>query len=244
MKKFYFLLIGILIVIVAGISFVVQKSADEGDEEVKIKLYSDPFPMVVGQMNLMISITDENGQPIEGVDVHVTTQHSQFGSPAISDTSRRYEDGYYYMPVFWEMMGKASVIINAEFPNGETQDEEFEVFIYGIPPMNVENQPYRSQSEIAEELANIPDNEYWIVMPQGAQEITGIYSVDIVPPLIPLSVSGINTLVIRNDDLVPNTVGPFYVGAGETLRQRFTEPIVLIGECTVAQGLVRIEVTE
>jgi len=68
--------------------------------------------------------------------------------------------------------------------------------------------------------------------------------IEFVPELINLSVSGQNTLVIRNDDYVANTVGPFYVGAGETLRQRFDAPGVFQGTCTINQGVIRIEVSE
>ena len=70
-----------------------------------------------------------------------------------------------------------------------------------------------------------------------------MYFKEFVPSLISLSVSGKNTLVIRNDDLVENTIGPFTVRAGETLRQRFDKPGLFVGTCTINQGLIRIEVT-
>ena len=38
---------------------------------------------------------------------------------------------------------------------------------------------------------------------------------------------------IVNDDVVGHVVGVFYVGAGETLTQRFDSPGELSGECSV-----------
>lgn len=244
MKKFILLFIGILIVLVAGIGFFFLPSNDNKEDEpsIQIELYSDPFPMVLGPMELMVSLTDERGNPIEGADVYTTTRMIHEGSPPINDVARRYEDDYYYVPIIWSMLGQSSVIINAELEDGTILTEEFLVFVYINPPQNIEFQRYISEREIQEELADIPDNEYWIIVPAGAREITGMHMVEFVPDLINLNVSGKNTLVIRNDDFVDNSIGPFYVAAGETLRQRFDAPGVFQGTCTINQGVIRIEV--
>ena len=240
MKKNILFLIGLLIISVASIGFFVLSAEDE--PSVQIELYSDPFPMVLGPMELMVSLTDGRGNPIEGADVSTTTRMIHEGSPPINDVARRYEGGYYYVPIIWSMLGQSSVIINAELEDGTSLTEEFLVFVYINPPQDIEFQRYISEREIQEELEDIPDNEYWIIVPAGAREITGMHMVEFVPDLINLNVSGKNTLVIRNDDFVDNSVGPFYVGAGETLRQRFDEPGVFQGTCTINQGVIRIEV--
>ena len=220
MKKLILLFTGILIALVAGNSMSFWQ-ADA--EPVHIELFSEPFPMRVGPMELIVSVTDSQSNSIEGANVYATTQLMHHGSPPINDPARRYENDLYYIPVIWTMVGQASVIINAELPDGRTFSEEFIIFVYMIPP-DIQYQRFLSEREIQADLADIPDNEYWIVVPQGAQEITGMHFINFVPSLIELSVSGQNTLVIRNDDFVPNQVGPFYVAAGETLRQRFDEP--------------------
>lgn len=239
MRKFILPILSILAVLVAGIAlFFPLQSADE---QVQIELYSDPFPMVLGPMELMVSLTDGRGRPIEGADVHAVTRMIHEGSPPINDVARRYENDYYYVPIIWSMLGQSSVRINVELPDGRVFEEEFLVFVYINPP-DVEFQRYRSEREIQEELMDIPENEYWIVVPAGAREITGMHMIEFVPDLINLSVSGQDTLVIRNDDFVDNAIGPFYVAAGETLRQRFNEPGVFQGTCTINQGVIRIEV--
>lgn len=241
MKKFILLFIGILIAIIAGISLFFLPS-DDAEPTAQIELYSDPFPMNLGPMELMVSLTDGRGNPIEDADVRTTTRMIHEGSPPINDVARRYEDDYYYVPIIWSMLGQSSVIVHAELSDGTILTEEFMVFVYINPPQNLEFQRYHSEREIQEELADVPDNEYWIIVPAGAREITGMHMVEFVPDLINLNVSGKNTLVIRNDDFVDNAIGPFYVGAGETLRQRFDEPGIFQGTCTINQGVIRIEV--
>lgn len=44
------------------------------------------------------------------------------------------------------------------------------------------------------------------------------------------------TLVIRNQDNAAATIGPFTVGAGETIRHTFTEPGIIEGYCSFTDG--------
>ena len=49
---------------------------------------------------------------------------------------------------------------------------------------------------------------------------------------------------IENEDDRGHLVGPFFVGAGETLRQRFSSPGEFTGECTVhPSGQITLTVT-
>jgi len=239
MKIISFVSAVVLALAIAGFAFLPQ---DADDGRVSIQLLSDPFPMSIGQVNLKVSVTDGAGKPIEGAEVKATTQYSRH-SP-ITVPARKYENDVYYVPLTVHMVGEINVTIDATLPDGATLSEEYYTFIYGIAPHDVDSKPYRSEREIAEEVANAPDNEYWIVVPQGAQEFSGLYVDAFIPETISLSLSGQDTLVIRNDDLVQNNIGPFVVAPGETLRQRFNEPGRFIGECSLSQGIVTIEVTE
>lgn len=78
--------------------------------------------------------------------------------------------------------------------------------------------------------AEIPDYSY--VIPVGAGEaIDGGEPLDILPRELDVHVGEIFELV--NHDDRGHLVGPFYVGAGETLRQRFNAPGTFIGACSV-----------
>ena len=243
MKFFRFLLLVGLIALIASIGFFLRQPVDEPDY-IQIELYSDPFPMTFGSAELIVSVTDSRGKSIADANVNVITQELHHHGPEILTIARRYENDRYYIPIFWSMAGQSLITVNATLPDGRTAVEEFVTFVYMSPTFNVESQRYLSERELEEELENIPDNEYWIIVPHGAREITDTHFENFVEPLILLSVSGKNTLVIRNDDFVDNSIGPFYVGAGETLRQQFYEPAIYQGVCTINQGPIRIEVSE
>lgn len=243
MKFFRFLLVGCLIALVVGISFLLR-DPDDDPNHIQIELNSDPFPMAFGSVELIVSVTDSKGNPIANADVRVITQELHHGGPEILTIARRYENDRYYIPIFWSMAGQSAITVSVTHPDGRTAVEEYVTFVYMSPTFTAESRPYRSIRELEEESKDIPENEYWIVVPYGAREITDTQFESFVEPIISLSVSGKNTLVIRNDDFVANSIGPFYVGAGETLRQRFYEPAVYQGVCTINQGPIRIEVSE
>ena len=54
-----------------------------------------------------------------------------------------------------------------------------------------------------------------------------------IPAVIRLDSAARNTLVIRNDDIADHSIGPYFVRAGETVRQVFSEPTNVVGLCTI-----------
>jgi plastocyanin len=78
--------------------------------------------------------------------------------------------------------------------------------------------------------AAAPDYSYTI--PAGTGEaIDRGDSVDILPRELDVRVGEVLELI--NLDSRGHLVGPFFVGKGETLRQRFNAPGTFIGECSV-----------
>ena len=70
------------------------------------------------------------------------------------------------------------------------------------------------------------------LIPLGtADRIAAGEEVEIVPQELVMKVG--ESIRIVNDDEVGHVVGVFYVGAGETLTQRFDSPGELSGECSV-----------
>ena len=77
-------------------------------------------------------------------------------------------------------------------------------------------------------------HEYRIVIPAGTGDrIAAGENPAIVPPEIHLTLGEKDTLVIENRDTVGHTIGDFWVGTGETVRQKFQTPGVYLGLCTV-----------
>lgn len=85
-----------------------------------------------------------------------------------------------------------------------------------------------SISDASEETAF----DYDFVIPPGtADRIAAGEEVEIVPAELDVHVG--DSIRIVNDDSEGHVVGLFYVGAGETLTQRFNSEGVLEGECSV-----------
>ena len=74
------------------------------------------------------------------------------------------------------------------------------------------------------------DHDYLIPAGTGARRDGGEI-IDILPAELVMTVG--ETIRIVNDDDRGHTVGVFYVGPGEELRQTFTAPGELSGECSV-----------
>ncbi len=73
---------------------------------------------------------------------------------------------------------------------------------------------------------------YEFVIPVGAGEALDAGSpLEILPAELEVRVG--ETIRIVNDDDRGHSVGPFFVGANETLTQRFSSPGEFVGVCTV-----------
>ena len=71
----------------------------------------------------------------------------------------------------------------------------------------------------------------YLIPPGTADRIAAGEEVEIVPQELVVDVG--DSIRIVNEDDVGHAVGVFYVGAGETLTQRFDRPGELSGECSV-----------
>lgn len=82
----------------------------------------------------------------------------------------------------------------------------------------------------AAESAVSADYDYLIPAGTGDRLDAG-ERVDLIPADLVVTVG--ETIQIVNEDSRGHVIGAFYVGPGETLRQTFTEPGVLAGECSI-----------
>ena len=83
-----------------------------------------------------------------------------------------------------------------------------------------------------EDAGDASEFDWDYLIPHGtAARINAGHQVAIVPA--ELTVHRGDTIRIVNEDIVDHIVGVFYVGAGETMTQRFQSVGVLTGECSV-----------
>ena len=74
--------------------------------------------------------------------------------------------------------------------------------------------------------------DYQYTIPPGAGEaLDAGEPLEILPPALEVKVGEVIEIV--NEDDRGHLVGPFFVGKGERLRQRFSSPGQFVGQCTV-----------
>ncbi len=94
------------------------------------------------------------------------------------------------------------------------------------------------------DVDDVGEFDHEFVIPLGtADRIAAGEDVEIVPRELVVEVG--DSIRIDNEDDRGHTVGVFYVGAGETLTQRFDSPGVLEGVCSVhPSGAFTLRVVE
>lgn len=203
----------------------------------QIVLTSHPYPLIVGTNTLDIRLAGADGAPLEVASVRVDSTARREGMLPLSRPATVTANGDFQAALTYPMMGEWDIDITAALANGETLTEHYDVYVYPVPPENVNpRETFMSASELAA-LPYDPAREVRIVIPQGTWAgIVGGHGDDVIDEEIRLSVGGRNTLVIRNDDIADHNVGPFFVRAGETLRQEFRRPAEYVGACSIRHG--------
>lgn len=100
--------------------------------------------------------------------------------------------------------------------------------------------PAQPSTEVVDETASAT---FEYVIPAGAGEALDAGTpLEILPAQLDAKVG--DTIRIENEDDRGHTVGPFFVGANETLSQRFSTPGEFVGVCTVhPSGQIVVRVT-
>lgn len=240
------LLACLLVIAVVGGSvwFVASRSQPP---QVVVQLSSAPFPLTVGQTTVRVYVTDSQGTPLEANALQVASTITQGGELTLYSPTIRSASGTYDAAVTYPRMGRWTLDVTGTLPNSEsTFSEEFVVFVYPVTPFTQSiRTTYRSTREIDAARSANSEQEYWIVIQPGTDEMMmeGLAG-NLIPNEILLQAGGRNTLVIRNDDFADHNIGPFFVRAGETVRQQFTEPAVYEGTCSISHSdEIRIVVT-
>jgi hypothetical protein len=230
--------IGMAVVAVVAVVVVLLSRTPAPSTGVRIGMSSNPFPSSVGMGELEVLVTQPDGTWIKDAKVQVTANMMMPGMLPLNGRPVKAGDGQYNFDLMWPMPGEWQVDVAAALPNGQSATERFDIYVYPVPPFTVGGATtYRAESEVQALLNSNPAREYWIVIPQGTMQMqrTG-QGENMIPAAIDLSLSGQNTLVIRNDDIADHLVGPFFVRAGETIRQEFTRAATYVGKCTLRHG--------
>jgi len=242
MKKWLLLFLAVSAVAVAAVGSLLPNLEDKTNSKPTLQLTSNPFPLAVGSTILYFTLENADSISADYATIQITNRIESGGELVLSSPIIQSANGQFAVPVTYPRMGEWTIDVAVEFADGQDSlHERYLVFVYGVSSHTGDgSRLYRSVSEIETLLASKASEEYWIIIPQGTKEITmhslNLTGADLVPSEIYLSVSGQNTLVIQNDDVDDHTIGPYFVRSGETIRQKFSQPAVYQGVCSIGHN--------
>lgn len=73
---------------------------------VNIKMETNPTPAMMGDMELVLTITDADGKPIEGATVDVSAKHTDMSGMDMGGTATDQGSGRYSIKSNFSMSGK------------------------------------------------------------------------------------------------------------------------------------------
>ncbi len=97
MRKFIFvsLLVALSVLLAACGSAATTPAETTSSKQVNIKVETNPTPAMKGDMELMLTITDANGNPIEGAKVDVAADHPAMAGMGMSGLATEQGGGKY-----------------------------------------------------------------------------------------------------------------------------------------------------
>lgn len=96
MRKLIFInMLVVLSVLLAACGGAGTPADTTSSKPVNIKVESNPSPAVKGDMELVLTITDANGNPIEGAKVDVSADHTDMSGMGMSGLATEQGGGKY-----------------------------------------------------------------------------------------------------------------------------------------------------
>ncbi len=96
---------------------------------VQIEFAVEPEPATTGGAVLIITVTDETGEPVEGAQVAARGDMNHAGMRPVFGESTQGEQGVYWVPFEWTMGGDWFVDVTVTLPNGEALTRRFELTV-------------------------------------------------------------------------------------------------------------------
>lgn len=102
-----------------------QSAAGDEAEEISVEIGYQPDPPIVGEAIILVDISDQQGRPVDGLDVAVKGDMTHAGMTPVLGTSTYQGDGLYTLPIEWTMAGDWILQLTAEMPDGRTLRRSF-----------------------------------------------------------------------------------------------------------------------
>jgi len=106
MRKIIFISVFVaLSVLLAACGSAVTPAAPTSSKPVNIAITSNPKPAVMGNMELVLTLTDANGAPIEGATVDVSADHTDMSGMDMNGAATEQGGGKYSIRANFSMSG-------------------------------------------------------------------------------------------------------------------------------------------
>jgi hypothetical protein len=102
-----------------------QSTTGDEAEDINVEIGIQPDPPIVGEAIILVEISDQQGRPVEGLDVAVKGDMTHAGMTPVLGTSTYQGDGQYTLPIEWTMAGDWILQLTAEMPDGRTLKRSF-----------------------------------------------------------------------------------------------------------------------
>lgn len=139
--KYFTVITGIIVM-----AFVLSACNGQGEtttlrDDINISVTTPDDTLAMGETTLMVTVTNEDGSPVDGATVNVHGDMDHEGMDSVEATVSESLDGMYTVPFTWTMGGGWILTVTVDLPeNGGQASAEFEYFVEAISQDSVINQ--------------------------------------------------------------------------------------------------------
>ena len=108
-----------------------QESMPAAEAELNISLEVEPVESTIGDAELLISVTNADGEPVSPASVDVRGDMSHAGMVPVLRADVQGEDGRYRVPFEWTMAGDWTVEVTLTFADESSVSKTFELSVSG-----------------------------------------------------------------------------------------------------------------
>jgi hypothetical protein len=127
MRKLVFVgLLVIMSVLLAACGGSATPALEGSTKPVNIKVESNPTPAVVGDAELIFTITDASGNPIEGARVDVSADHTDMSGMGMSGAATDQGSGRYSINANFSMTGNWKLTVYVRDDQGLDYKEDID----------------------------------------------------------------------------------------------------------------------
>lgn len=126
MRKIIFIGVLVLSTLLAACSSAATPVETTSSKPVNIKVETSPTPAVMGDMEVVLTITDADGKPIEGATVDVSAKHTDMSGMDMGGTATDQGSGRYSINANFSMSGNWKLTVYVR-KDGLDYKEEIEL---------------------------------------------------------------------------------------------------------------------